>query len=94
MPILTHDQIKKELALGTIKISPAILDEQISVASIDLHLSNEFRVFGKTTEVIDLKETTDYMDITTPVVAEELLVKPHETVLGITKEKITKLNKA
>lgn len=89
MPVLTHDEIKKELDSGNIKISPQISEDQISVASVDLHISNEFRVFKNGNNTVDLKETTDYKDLTNEVIAESLLVKPLETVLGITTETIT-----
>lgn len=89
MPVLTKNEIKKELDSGSIKISPKIKDNQISVASIDLHLANEFRTFENKNEVIDLKEGTDYQDLTKKFTADSLLVKPGETVLGITKERIT-----
>lgn len=86
---MTHDEIKKELQSGTIQISPPVSEDQISVASVDLHISNEFRVFKKESKVVDLKETTDYKDLTDLITAEELVIQPQETVLGITKEKIT-----
>lgn len=89
VPVLTHDEIKKELECGTIQISPQIDENQISVASVDLHISNEFRVFKKDTKIIDLKETTDYKDLTDEVIADQLVIQPQETVLGITREKIT-----
>lgn len=89
VPVLTHDEIKKELELGNIQILPQVDDDQISVASVDLHLSNEFRIFQNRNDVVDIKETTDYKDLTDLITTQELLIKPQETVLGITKEKIT-----
>lgn len=89
MPVLTHDEIKKELERGTIQFSPPISDDQISVASVDLHLAPEFRVFETRDAQLDLVEATNYMDMTREVLADSLLVKPGETVLGITTEKIT-----
>jgi dCTP deaminase len=89
MAVLTHDEIKKEIESGNIKFSPQISDDQISTASVDLHLSNEFQIFKNGNNIIDVKESTDYNNLTEMVVAETLMVKPHETVLGITREKIT-----
>ena len=89
MPVLTHDEIKKELDLGTIQISPPIAENQISVASVDLHIANEFRIFRKNTKIIDLKESTDYKDLTEEIIADQLVIQPQESVLGITKERIT-----
>ena len=89
MPVLTHDEIIKELDKGTLQFSPPIDKDQISVASVDLHLAPEFRVFKKDAGQIDLKESMDYMDITKEVLADSLVVGPGETVLGVTTEQIT-----
>lgn len=89
MAVLTHDEIVKELESGLLQISPQIMDDQVSVASIDLHLANEFRIFNRKDTVIDLREDVDYQDVTRFFTAERLEVKPGETVLGITEEKIT-----
>ncbi|NCS97461.1 MAG: dCTP deaminase [Candidatus Pacebacteria bacterium] len=86
MPVLTHDEIKKEIEKGTLTFSPPISDDQISVASVDLHLAPEFRVFEKGTRQLDLVEETNYMDCTREVLSDSLFVKPGETVLGVTTE--------
>lgn len=87
--LLTRDVIKKELAAGRIIIEPTIPDECIQVASIDLSLSNTFRVFQKAEGIIDVVETTDYKKITTEITKEVVLLSPGETIIGMTKEKIT-----
>lgn len=89
MSILTHDEIKKELKLGNIKISPKISNDQISVASIDLHLANEFRTFLNINDVIDVRENTNYKDLTKLFIAEKLLIKSKETILGTTQETLS-----
>jgi len=86
--LLTKDLIKAELAAGHIKIEPEIDEDQISTASIDLHLSNEWRVFEKQLEPIEVSENTDYKNLTREIVADQITLKPQETILGITREKI------
>jgi Deoxycytidine deaminase len=46
MSILTREEIISEIERGSIKIEP-FSNEQIGPASVDLHLSNEFRIFKK-----------------------------------------------
>jgi dCTP deaminase len=89
MSLLTREFIQKAINDGVIVFEPAISEDQISVASVDLHLGNEFRVFSTVNEKIDVKATTDYKDFTNEIIADQLLIKPKETVLGITVEKIT-----
>jgi dCTP deaminase len=89
MPVLTHSAIKAALDSGEIKITPQIDEDQISVASVDLTLSNDFWVYEEQSGPIPIKETTNYLDITKHIQAEEMVIKPQETILGITREKIT-----
>jgi dCTP deaminase len=87
--LLTRDAIKREIAAGTIKIDPAIPEEYIQVASIDLTLHNVFRIFQKTDTAIDVIENTDYKTLTTEITKDVVLLSPGETILGMTREKIT-----
>jgi len=87
--ILTRDAIKKEILSGNIKIEPSIPDEHIQVASVDLCLGNTFRVFQKAEGVIEVVESMDYKTITKEIVKEVVILSPGETILGVTKEKIT-----
>jgi dCTP deaminase len=89
MSVLTKPAIQQELAKGTIVIEPTLDPHQIREASIDLRLGRKFRVFEKATQVIDVNEAADYQKITREVEADELLLMPQETVLGITMEKVT-----
>lgn len=89
MPVLTHAAIKEALAAGEIKTTPPLSEDQINVASIDLTLGDDFWLYEKQTEPVPLKATTNYLDITQHVQLQELEIKPQETVLGITKEKIS-----
>ena len=91
--ILTREEILKEIEKGNIKIEPFDIS-QVQAASVDLHLGNYFRVFKHIRRVIQIRDDIDYADLHT-VVTEKietngpLILMPQETVLGITKEKIT-----
>jgi len=89
MSILTRDEILKEIAAGHIRIDPYD-PAAVGPASVDLHLGSEFRVFGKARGVIRVTEETDYEAVTEKIqVTDTLMLMPGETVLGITKERIT-----
>ena len=89
MSILTRDEILKEIDSGNISIDP--FDEKnIGPASIDLNLSNEFRIFKRVHDIVNIDNDADYHDITKLVKCEDRFVlMPQETVLGITEERIT-----
>lgn len=89
MSILTHDEILKEIDAGRIVIDP-FTPEAVGPASVDLRLSNEFRVFKKLHKTFDVTEDADYEDITEHTVVEDrFLLLPGENVLGITQERVT-----
>jgi dCTP deaminase len=89
MSILTRDEILKEIKQGTIKIEPFSV-KQVGPASLDLHLSNEFRIFKRMRKIIEIRDGTNYEDITEKITIDDhLILMPGEMVLGITKEKIT-----
>ena len=85
--ILTRDIILKEIEEKKIKIEP-LNKKNIGPASIDLTLSNEFRVFDIHKEV-KLSERLDYSKYSRKVCLKELVLKPGDFALGITREKIT-----
>jgi dCTP deaminase len=88
MSILTKLEILKEIKKKNIKITP--FDRSaLGPGSIDLTLSNKFRIFKKLKKIIDADEKLDYQDITKLVTVDSIVIKPGETILGITKEKIT-----
>lgn len=89
MPVLTHHAIKKSLDSGEIKIDPPVRPDQISVASVDLTLGHDFWVYEKQLQPISVEESTNYLDITRHIEAQEVVLKPQETIIGITTEKIT-----
>jgi len=86
--ILTKKEIEKEIEKGTIKITN-FNKKHIGPASIDLTLSNEFRFFNNKKNKVILNEDADYKKETEYVKKDKYVLKPHEFVLGITKEKVT-----
>ncbi len=90
--ILTHDVILKEMKKGNIKIEPRVSDAQIGPGSVDLHVSNVFRRFKHHNEVFEVTDEANFEEITEEVVipkGKSILIKPNETVLGITRERVT-----
>jgi len=86
MVVLTKNEILKEIKKKRIKITP-FKKENIGPASIDLTLSNEFRIFkGKEKIIVD--EKTDYRKYSKLVKANKIEIGPGEFILAITKEKI------
>lgn len=86
--ILTKPEILKHIKKGKIKIEPFI-KENLGAGSIDLTLGNEFRIFKNIKKIHDATEKLDYKNITTLKKINSIVIKPGETILGITKEKIT-----
>lgn len=89
--ILTHDKILEEIDKGNIKIEPFEVS-RVGAGSIDLCLGNVFRRFKHHNKVFPVKENSDFEEITELVKIQKgefLLLKPQETVLGITCERIT-----
>lgn len=88
MSILTKNEILKAIESGEIKIEP-FDSKAVGAGSVDLTLGNKFRVFKRAEQVYDVTEDLDYQDLTEAVEAEEIVIQPQETILGITEEKIT-----
>lgn len=89
MSILTNSKILEEIEKGNIKIEP--FDKNaLGPGSVDLTLDNIFRVFKKTNEPCEVNNEANCESITELVKVEDgILIKPGETILGITKETIT-----
>ncbi len=87
MSILTKQEILKEIRKGHILITPFV-PENVGPGSLDLTLDNKFRTFIRSHKIYDV-HTTDYSDITKLIITDSIVVRPQETILGITKEKIT-----
>ena len=84
--ILTKNEILKEIKKGNIKITP-FDSRNIGPASVDLTLSDRFRVFEGSKKIV-LSDKTDYKKLTRGKRLKELFLKPGDFALGITKEKI------
>lgn len=89
MTILNQQDIKREIQAKRLVISPKLAPSNIKGASIDLTLDNDFRVFRVRSQAIDVKESTSYKRYTKALTTNTLVLRPQETVIGITKECIT-----
>lgn len=88
--ILTHDIILEEIKKGNIKIEP--FDQSLlGAASYDLALGTAIRIFTAQKEAYPVRDDADFAHITKLIeIGEEgYTMKPGETLLGVTKEKIT-----
>lgn len=91
MTILGREAILKEMQLGNIKIEP-FDTKMLGPASIDLHLSNAFRVFVHLPNELDMTDDMDFKSATKGLLVHNggtLTVRPGQTVLGITSEKVS-----
>ncbi len=91
MSILTKNKILEEIKKGRIKIYP-FDPNQIGPGSIDFTLGNHFRIFKIPNQPIKITEETDSKDFTKEIVISQknpLILRPKETVLGITREKLS-----
>eukprot|EP00002_Diphylleia_rotans_P003322 TRINITY_DN1226_c0_g1_i1.p1 TRINITY_DN1226_c0_g1~~TRINITY_DN1226_c0_g1_i1.p1 ORF type:complete len:172 (+),score=49.34 TRINITY_DN1226_c0_g1_i1:57-572(+) len=90
MSILSGDEIRASIESGEIRITP--YDETaIGPASIDLRLSNSFRMYRHQNKIIEIKEETDYKSITERIDiadGETFLLPPGQACLGITVEEV------
>lgn len=89
--ILTRDSILQEIKNGHIGITPFDA-HSIGPASVDLRLGTTFRRFKHLNDVFRVTEDASFEDMTELVSVENgetLLLKPQETVLGVTVERIT-----
>jgi dCTP deaminase len=90
MPILARSEILREIAAGRIKITPYDA-RMVGPASVDLHLSDVFRVFVHLPTTLDVTEDLDFRRATKGFrvpQGECLTLEPGQTVLGITQERV------
>lgn len=87
MSILTRNEIMNEIQNGNIVIDP-FDPENVGPASVDLTLSNKFRIYKQFLEIHDVDDNADYKKITEFVETESIIIKPQQTLLGITREKV------
>jgi dCTP deaminase len=79
------------ISQGVIGIEP-FRPENVGPASVDLTLSNEFRIFKDIAGPVRIAADTDYRTLTNLKVladGETLILQPGEFVLGITEEQIS-----
>lgn len=91
MAILTREIILEEIEDGSIKIEP-FLPDQVGPASVDLHLGNMFRILKAQEKIFPVTEDAHAETISEIVGVPEggfFALRPGQTVLGITLEKIT-----
>lgn len=89
MSVIAQSELKKLIKDGTIKIEP--FDEsQIGPASVDLHVGDKFIVYKKVRNLFHVVDDADFTQITEDVAVKDFFVlMPGESVLSLTKEKIT-----
>lgn len=84
--ILNDKIIRKFISEGILVIDP-IDDFQIQPSSVDLRLGNEFLVYPKDLEVIDVKDPYFSNRLVKEIATEEgFIIKPKEFVLATTVE--------
>ena len=88
MSILTRQAILDAMKAGHIKIEP-FNEQYLGPASMDLTLSNKFRIYKKAIDVVDVVNGTDYKDYSELIETETMVISPGATILGITEEVIT-----
>ena len=90
MSILAKSEIEAEIQAGRIRIEP-FDPAMIGPASVDLHLSDAFRVFVHLPTTLDVTEGLDFRSATKGFrvpSGECLELQPGQTVLGITQERV------
>ncbi len=91
--ILSDQDIERYIKVGKIKIKPKPnFKEQLSSASLDLRLGNEFRVFDHIKKpFIDTRDPKTFQNITQLVRIsnnEPFVFQPHQFILGMTIEEV------
>lgn len=95
--MLNDKQIKKEIELGYLKITPEVLDENIQPVSIDLHLGNILKFYATRAVlqyggVIDFRNPANVNKITNSLHEVDLnktnqrVLQPQQFILGSTVE--------
>ena len=91
--ILSDKDIKAAIASGRVKIAGSDVEPHIHASSMDLHLSNVFKIYEHSKfAVLDPKKLETFsnnMRTITVQDGEPFIVQPGEFVLGVTKERIS-----
>ncbi|VVC01570.1 dCTP deaminase, dUMP-forming [uncultured archaeon] len=88
--VLSDKDIRAAIKSGRLRIEPAIKDEQIGPASVDLTLDGRFWLFKKRfvgKKPVDLSKV-DFREATKERIASSITLLPGGMCLGITREKI------
>jgi dCTP deaminase len=91
MSVLAKSEILAEIEAGRISVDPYDPD-MVGPASVDLHLSNAFRLFVRMPTVVEVTRTIDFKQFTKGIWipdGQSLRMQPGDTLLGITREKVT-----
>ncbi len=88
MSVMTRDELFQAIRDGRIQIEP-FSDDMVGPGSVDLKLSNEFRIFKKIRRAVVVDDAMDLEKITRLVQKKRsFTLLPGETILGITQERI------
>lgn len=88
MSVLTREALLQALRDGRIEIEP-FSEDMVGPGSIDLNLSDEFRIFKKLRHAVVVDDSMDLERITRLTQKKRsLTLLPGETILGITRERI------
>ncbi len=89
MSVIAKSELRKLIRDGTIKIDP-FEPKQIGPGSVDLHLGDTFIIYKRVREIFHITDRADFREITREFkVKDYFLLLPWESVMGMTREKIT-----
>ncbi len=91
MAVLTREIILNLISCGRIGLEP-FSEEQVGPASIDLHLSNNFRIFREAERPFMVTDDGDYSRNTLEIFVPDedcLMLMPGKTCFGITMERVS-----
>jgi dCTP deaminase len=87
MSVLTRNELLKAVREGRIRIEP-FSEDMVGPGSVDLSLSDEFRIFKKLRKAVAVDDSIEVEKITRLVHRGSFTLLPGETILGITSERI------
>lgn len=87
MSVLTRNELLKAIVEGRIRIEP-FTEDMVGPGSVDLSLSDEFRIFKKLRKAVAVDDSIEVEKITRLVYRDSFTLLPGETILGITSERI------
>lgn len=87
MSVLTRNELLKAIGEDRIRIEP-FSEDMVGPGSVDLSLSDEFRIFKKLRKAVAVDDSIEVEKITRLVYRDSFTLLPGETILGITSERI------